>query len=130
TLEVEAEEQPGDVARQQVRFAVAVQEKAGGGACLRIGAVGGQNLTHQLVVGLVRGEGSAEVVLPRGKLDVLGRAPLHEQHVEDVLQPAGVLRAGEKTVDQMRTLIRSRIGEGRAGLGGGGGGGGGGEMNR
>ena len=53
-LHVAAEEDPSDVPRDQVRLGLAIQIEPRGGAELRVGAIGPEELAHQLVEGTVR----------------------------------------------------------------------------
>ena len=72
-VQVHAEEEPGDVAREEIGVAIAVEGELGGGAKLGIGAVRGEHLAHQLIPGAIAREGIAEVFFPLGRAGRAGR---------------------------------------------------------
>ncbi len=106
TLKIAAEENAADVARQQVRIAVAVEIKLCGRAQRRVSAVGGQDFASKLVVGLVGRQRRSEILLPfRLRYDLV-RAALHEHHVEYARHVARIGRAGQQPIDESRPFLR------------------------
>ena len=69
-LQVHAQEQPADVAGEDVRVGLAVEQEPGRGAGGRVGPVGRQDLADEHVVRPVLGERPAEELAPRGRRDV------------------------------------------------------------
>ena len=63
-LQVHAQEQPADVARQDVRVALAVEQELRSRAGGRVGPVGCQDLADEHVVGPVLGERLVEELAP------------------------------------------------------------------
>jgi len=108
-LQVGAKEESADIPRHQVRLAIAIEEKLGGGAQGRLGAIRGKNLTHQLVPRLVRREGGAQVFLPLSPRHMLVGAAFHEQNVEDVLHVPRIFRAGQQPVNDLLALVGSAV---------------------
>ena len=88
-LQVHAQEQPADVARQDVRVSLAVEQEPGRGAGGRVGPVGGQDLADEHVIRPVLGERRAEELAPGARGDVDVGPALHQHDVEDLLHPPG-----------------------------------------
>ena len=117
---VPAQEQPADVASDDVRIGLAVQQESRRGASRGVTPVGRQDLPHQHVVGPVLGKRLVEELAPWGRWHVEVGPPLHQHHVEDLLHPAGVDRTLEQAVHECLALVWRGIVQERASLGGGG----------
>ena len=116
-LQVPTQEQPADVARDEVRIGLAVEQEPRRGTGGRVGSVGRQDLPDEHVIGPVLGERLVQKLAPGCRRHVQVGASLHQHHVEDLLHPPGVGWAIEQAVDQRLTLVGRRIVEKRAGLG-------------
>ena len=116
TLHVHAEHHSADVAGDDVRLAIAVEQEAGGGAGGLVAAIGGQQLAAQLIERLARGKRLPQVLLPIPGIRVFVGPPLDQHHVPSDRHLAGILRAGQQAVDQPGPLVAGRIRQELAGL--------------
>ncbi len=99
-LEIGAEEQPADIAGDDVRLAFAIEEELDAMACLRIAAVGGEYFASDDVPRLVGRERGAQEFVPAGMGNVTVLPALHEHDVEHHRQMPGMFRTGEQALDQ------------------------------
>ena len=116
-LKIHAQKQPADVAGDEVRIGLAVQQEPRRGTAGGVGSVGRQNLPHQHVIRPVLGESLVQKLAPGAGLHIHLVAALHQHDVEHLLHPPGEARAREQAIDQGLPLVGRGIVEKVAGLG-------------
>jgi hypothetical protein len=110
-LQIDAEEDPADFTRQQVRLDVPFQVEAGSGPVLLLGSVGSQDLGSQCVERGVFLKRFAEILPELLSLDVRPATALHEHQLEGDRHVTGKLRASEEFIDFALPFVGSLVGE-------------------
>ena len=119
-LHVAAEEDAREVAGDQIRLEIAVEQELGRRPRLGVDAVAGEQVAHERIVGLVVGYGRAQIIFPGLTRHFAVRPPLHQGDIEEPDHAAKIAGTRQQLIDQLRALVAAVIREEGARFRGGG----------